>query len=71
MALRRDHKLDRWNHANVTYWKSEQEVTDTIKAAWNQKSQVLTYCRFLVQEVRETLGVVAGYIMSTSEEYHI
>lgn len=68
MALRRD-KLDRWNHANVTYWKSEQEVTDTIKAACNQKAQILTYCRVLVQEVHETLGVVAGYIMSKSEEY--
>lgn len=70
MASRRD-KLDRWNHANVTYWKSEQEVTDIIKAVCNQKAQVLTYCRFLVQEVLETLGVVAGYIMSKSEEYCI
>lgn len=31
--------------------KSEQEVTDVIKAACNQKAQVQTYCRFLVQEV--------------------
>ena len=59
MALRRD-KLDRWSHANVTYWQSEQEVTDAIIAACNQKAQVLTYCRFLVQEVITILGGGAG-----------
>ena len=50
MALRRD-KLDRWNMQMSPIEKSEQEVTDVTKAACNQKAQVQTYCRFLVQEV--------------------
>jgi hypothetical protein len=31
-------KPDRWHKANVTYWRSEQEVDDVIKAACNQEA---------------------------------